>query len=908
MQKLSQNRLPKHVGAFVSLGQVLDQAVTQRGIFAMNMSGYPVASHAVARMQQFIDLTSPKSMLVGIMKLRDLTRFAANVLDTIPLAKVDKFQLVKTELIAYIGENAASHGVADLTETEKDFVAYLITSAETADGAWILDFTDQDDNRVLKGQKLYKTLLSPGAVKVTDGKDALSYDGWDPSIHVIYDPENNDIRNIQDSRRMKNLIKGFNTEWNAAGKGAKSEVAFNAVTAMNNAVVMHHLALMRVIDHVLMLLNDVHTWSAMLSARTKADASTNSERSKSLRLAAGYMHSLLMYPHIHSLELFMHTYAKLQDWMKVYPALPADIVTNYNNVVRAHDFLHAGEDANMLLSLIETDNDETTGSKITGVPTEIVRAFGLSKVIDKVNDAANSALVPLNLTDLKALDNEEYRYILLSFPVSEFDMTQKFSEFLYLGNATAHELQEAIYAVNPGLQTYYKDETVAKIKSLAPRVPYGYSNKVALTDEVMKTTSGVMEHGKTMWRPLTPRHSYAYQYFLRHDKLFTIFGGGSIASAHAEFFPELLINKDSAARLRKILMKDHWKTLMPANYCYSDKTYNEAMIRSDINIVKQLLEDLTGMNYNLLSRQLTAPYLKEIIATYLSGFALFYIIPNEMMQETEADKKGSLANLGVYQVIGYGNPYGTTYTNLATKQGALKPADLIKIGPGAYIKILTRVPVPMEDLAASPDFYISHPYYYYPSNSKTIEVKDWILTDGLLNFALAPILGQYAKPATILDQRHAYINDKVYIQTDMTYTAAGTTDSENHFSIPIVKRNWSQDYYVPNIEYITHGEYSNSEIKLMSDENTPINQLVTDLEENVKKIEADTAIARIEETSPQAVKRIALTPIGEEDSLRNAKPAGKKHHKNKPSAADVDGSADDSDDKDEDKDDGKPIK
>lgn len=122
MQKLSQNRLPGHVGAFVNLGQILDLAITQRATFAMNKSGYPVASHAVARMQQQLDLTSIKTLLEGILKLRNLCRFAANVLDTIPLAKVDKFQLVRTELIAYIGENAASHGVSNLNETEKDFV------------------------------------------------------------------------------------------------------------------------------------------------------------------------------------------------------------------------------------------------------------------------------------------------------------------------------------------------------------------------------------------------------------------------------------------------------------------------------------------------------------------------------------------------------------------------------------------------------------------------------------------------------------------------------------------------------------------------------------------------------------------------------------------------------------------
>lgn len=611
----------------------------------------------------------------------------------------------------------------------------------------------------------------------------------------------------------------------------------------------------------------------MLSARSKADAASNNERSKSLRLAAGYFHSLLMYPHIHALELFMHTYDKLQDWMKVYPALPADIIANYNHVVRSHDFLKAGEDAKMLLTLIETDKDETTGSKITGVPMEIVRAFGLSDVVNEVNDAANRALMPINLTDLKLLDREEYRYILLSFAVAEFNMTQQFSEFLYMGHATAKEIQEAIYAVNPGLQTYYRDEIQTKLKSLSPTIPFGYSNHVALTDEVMKTTPAVLEGGKLYWRPLTPTHSYDYQYFLRHDKLFTIFSGNSIINANAQYVPSMIINKDAATRLRKILLKDNWKTMMPASVAYSDHVYNKEMLKADRNTVKRLMEELTGMNFSLLERQITAPYFKQIVATYLSGFALLYIIPNESGNKKDKTSKNTEADSQAFLVQGHGRPYGTTYQNLASKQESFKKEDLIEIGFGAYIRVLDRVPVPTEDLAADPDFYVSHPYYYFPSNSKTIEVKEWVITEGLLNFSLAPITGSFHKPATLLDQRHAYLNDKVYIQTHMTWSIAGTMDDSFH--MPIVKQSWSQDVYTPNIEYITHGAYSNSAIKLLDSETTPINQLVTDLEENVKKIEADTPMARIEETKPQAVSKVELTAIDEKDSIKHPKKTNK---------------------------------
>lgn len=875
MQKLSQNRLPKHIGAFVNLRQILSLAITQRGTFAMNKSGYPVASHAVARMQQHLDLSSMKSLLTGVMKLRDLCRFAANVLDTIPLAKVDKFQLVRTELIAYIGENAASHGVSDLSETEKDFVAYLITSAETADGAWILDFSEGDSNRVLQFEKLYRSLLSPDTITATASKTKIDYSNWDTDIHVVYDPEKDDIINIQNGRRLNNVIKEFDAKLAGLDTATSEALALDASDAINNAITIHHLAMIRVVDHVNMLLNDIGIWTAMLSPRSKADSASNAERSKSLRLAASYFHSLLMYPHIHALELFMHTYDKLQDWMKVYPALPADIIANYNHVVRSHDFLKAGDDAKSLLNLIEADNDETTGSMITGVPMEIVRAFGLTDVINEVNDAANRALLPINLTDLKLLDDEKYRYVLLSFAVAEFNMTQKFSEFLYMGHATSKEIQEAIYAVNPGLQTYYRDEIQTKLKSLAPTVPFGYSNHVALTDEVMKTTPAVLEGGKLMWRPLTPTHSYDYQYFLRHDKLFTIFGGDSIINAHSKYVPTIIINKDSAARLRRILMKENWKTMMPASLAYSDHVYNKAMLRADRNTVKRLMEDITGMNFSLLERQITAPYFKQIVATYLSGFALLYIIPNESPVKRSKDKETATeADSQAFLVVGHGKPYGTTYQNLASKQSPFKREDLIEIGYGAYIRILDEIPVPLEDLAADPDFYVSHPYYYYPSNSSTISVKEWVVTDGLLNFALAPITGNYRKPATLLDQRHAYLNDKIYIQTHMTWSIAGTMDDSFH--MPLVKQSWSQDVYTPNIEYITHGEYSNSAIKLLDTDVTPINALVTDLEVNVKKIEADTPMARIEDTKPQAVDKVELTAIDEQDSLTS-------HSKHKPS-------------------------
>lgn len=896
MQKLSQNRLPKHIGAFVSMRQILSLAVTQRGTFAMNKSGYPVASHAVARMQQHLDLSSIKSLITGVMKLRNLCRFAANVLDTIPLAKVDKFQLVRTELIAYIGENAASHGVSDLSETEKDFVAYLITSAETADGAWILDFSEGDNNRVIQFEKLYRSLLSPDTITATPGKSKLNFENWNSETQVIYDPEKDDIINIQNGRRLNNVIKEFDNKLAGVDVNLAESLAIDASTAINNAVTVHHLAMIRVVDHVNMLMNDLGIWSAMLSPRSKADSASNTERSKSLRLAASYFHSLLMYPHIHALELFMHTYDKLQDWMKVYPALPADIIANYNHVVRSHDFLKAGEDAKSLLRLIEADNDETTGSMITGVPMEIVRAFGLSDVIKEVNDAANRALLPINLTDLKLLDEEKYRYVLLSFAVAEFNMTQKFSEFLYMGHATSKEIQEAIYAVNPGLQTYYRDEIQTKLKSLSPTIPFGYSNHVALTDEVMKTTPAILEGGKLMWRPLTPTHSYDYQYFLRHDKLFSIFGGDSIINAHSKYVPSIIINKDSAARLRRILMKENWKTMMPASLAFSEHVYNKTALKADRNQVKRLMEDLTGMNFSLLERQITAPYFKQIVATYLSGFALLYVIPNESSVAKQKGKGDAATETDsqAFLVIGHGNPYGTTYQNLASKQSSFKKEDLIEIGYGAYIRMLDEVPVPMEDLAADPDFYVSHPYYYYPSNSKTMSVKEWVVTDGLLNFALAPITGTYNKPPTLLDQRHAYLNDKVYIQTHMTWSIAGTVDDSFH--MPMVKQSWSQDVYTPNIEYITHGEYSNSAIKLLDTDITPMNALVTELEDNVKKIEADTPMARIEDTKPQAIDKIELTSMDEKDGLKNPK---SKHHPKK-SAEDVESKHDPKSDEDED--------
>lgn len=884
MDRISQNRLPNHLGAFVSLENVLAAAVTQRSTFIMSLCAYPVASHAVARLIALIKLTDMSSIYAGVLKARDLTLFAATILDSIPLARVDKSQLDRADISTYVKMNSSNHGIPTLSPEDIDLVAYLITSAESNEGAWLLEFTTTpEENPILQFQRLYQSLLSVEMSSKSKSDTGL-YNSFDAATASVYDIERREILPLQNTRRVRKIMDDAHSRIASADVLSVERETISGNNALRAVFTTYNLASLRVLDHLLMLILDTNIWGSFVSPRLKVDPSLNLERSKSLKLAAAYFQSILIYPHIFNIELFYQTYQNTQSWMQIYPAMPADILENFEQIIRKHDFLDARNDVKLVFDTLEQSKNESTTSAITGLPIEVVGAFGLDSIKDNIDAATATTALPVALTELKTLDDEKYRYLLLSFPITEFHMGQTFSEHIFLGNLIGNELNSTMQSINPGLQRYYKEEIVNRLKTLDIRIPFGFSNQIPMTDEIVRPTTGALSNGRMLWRPLSPIHSLDYERYLRDEKKLSVFSSSHIMAQQPDYFsPRFLANLDVSLKLRNILKKPDWKTLVPSNVAYHDTKITTLMLQSSHDIVKDLLRDLTHMSYTLLERQMNAPYLKELFATFFSSFACLYSIPAD---EFTAPSKGAKQNDVVldhtlYQIEGYGNPYGMSYASLSLLQGPLKINQLVKVGLNSYIRLHTTIPLPAETMVACNDFFVTHPYYYYPAGSAKMEVASWVLGDGLWNFGLAPIFGNITKPFTFLDQRHAYLNDKLYMQMDLTYRVVGTSDSNNGFEIPILQHHWSQDLFQSNLKYVTLGSYSSTQFQLIEDKDTEINKLITSLDKHDEEIVADNPVTRVEDSSPLLNKKVNVPPIPGDDSIIDADTLkGKKNPEN----------------------------
>lgn len=888
MNRLSQNKLSSNMGSIVPIAPVLSAAVTQRGAFMLNKSGYPEATHLVNELMRGLDPTSIRSLNQSFMYYRNTFYFAATVLESIPLTRIEKYIFSATDIETHTAKMIGENSSAGVDVEDSKFIAKLITAAELNDGAWVLNFSSQETKNLhIKFMELYKKLIST-VQPVGNDNTGLNY-LFDADMHVLYDPGVKVLVSYNDLKGMSSIIKDARERLgNTQDEGISDNILREANEQIAGQIVQYNLAHLRIIDHAYMLLNDTAIWGAFIAPRLKADAATNIERAKSLRLGAAYFHSLLMYPYMFNMELFLGSYERLQSWMAIYPSLPAEVMTNYENVVRAHDFLGAKADVALVLSKLDQAHEPDEDCSIKGIPREVIGNFGLQRVVTEVEEKMVGSLPPINFSDFKTLDRPEYRYILMSFPVTNFDMMPTLSEFLFGKGVVSSKISAATAAMSTSMQMYYRDETKERLRALSPRIPFEYSNNIPMTDDINRTSSYVLENGTVKWRPLSPRYTYEFEKFMRVDKQFYIFSAHTIIEADKhKFMPEIIVNKDHAKRLRGILLKEEWKTLMPSDLFYGDEVWTHDSLKSSAHSVMRLFERLFGMNYEILIRQMDAPYIKELIATFISGFACYYVnglggdVDIMIEPSSVTIPNTSMLNL----VTGHGLPYGCTYQMMADLQGPVTPEKLIKVGRNTYIRIYDKIPKPSDNLCAVNNFYGVHPYYYYPSNAGTISVERWVMTEGMLNFSFCPVFGDYSKAIALLDQRRAYVNDKLYAQANLMYRLGATNDGENSFTIPLVNKHWSQTLMDANLEYITHGNYVTAEFKLEDTADLPLTKLISDIEKEGNKIDSERPENKLNEVKPEPIKDLSVDSVtigNNEKEISGGNKSRKANKKKKP--------------------------
>jgi len=847
MKFLNHLQLPGKLTAFVDLNNVLKAGLRARMASLSNMSGYPVGNHAVGRLvYTYLQNGTYNEMVRSVKRLRDLARYTSDMINTAPMFRVEKSALNRTELIAYIDLNSTAAGLT-LTAEEKDFVAYITISAESSDIGWTLSFsTDPKENRFLQFHDIYASMVNQ-VTPTYDSSGTLT--AVKTSFDLNYNLATDDLETFIMSDKVRSISADLKQQIKALGKVPPSvELLSKYNLLISNAFVVHTLACMRVVDHLFALVNDTSIWTSFIPPRTKPDSSQNYERAKGLKAFSCYTHSLLMYPHFLSLELFLLTFEKLNSWITIYAPLKSSVVALYDHTVKKFDVLSAGTDARLIMDQLDQDSNNPSGSAILGIPSQFATIFGIDEMYEQSINASNLVATKVTIVDLTDLKAPAYRNYMLAAPIASYNVAGDMTKVLNFGDMVSDVIKRGSSAIQNGLTRFYQDEPVSRLFRMSIKIPYAFSHQILSVDNVTDTTECTLEGGSFNYAPLTPMSSYEYQLHVRDSLTMSIFTSNSLVHNKVnDFSPKVLLNKSKAKDLRDMLMND-FTSLIPSDFTFGDVVYTPSQFAtgnafSDLEAIKRLLSAMTGLNFEVIKRQIGTEFLKETWATYLSSFALLYVSPLDLHTGVASNNKQQanfVTMLTPTLVVGHGAPYGTTYSGLEGMQPVGLNDDYIFITEGIYIRFLVNIPLPSDGLKASDNFHLHHPYYYYGASSGLMKVSRWVMSEGLLHMALSKPFALYPAPPMLLGLNYGYLNDRLVHQLDPIYSITNKAAVFTKFAMPISINAWTQDRYIFNIHYKNYGAYSTSALTATEVTITPLTEIIDQMDRDMLAAEKDS--------------------------------------------------------------------
>lgn len=872
MLKLKNLQLPKKLAAVVPLKEILNHSVHFRCSAMMDMGGYPVSAHVVGKIQASFELGDYKSLLESIVRLRKIVRLAADALDIIPLARIDRAQMNRTELIAFITANAPNFGVTGLTPDDYEFAAYLISSSESVDTSWMLQFTTDQTNRFKRLSELYKLALLGTAIR--PDKAGTDLEIADNGLGFVYDPV---AEKIVSFLQLSTISETAEVWRNSSDPNEKA----NCEKQLNQSLVIYLAASVRVIDHISLLLNSTTAWSAFLNIRKSAiDTSGNTERTRTLHLFSGYLQSLLIYPHIFNLEMVKQCYDSVQSVYLQFPPLPGSLVAKYDQGIHTYDVLNAREDVASILNVWSTKH-ETEGGTIVPLIEETMMIMGAGAAYTRALAAVASATTPIALTSLEVLSNPDYNPYMLSHPVAEVEMFSGITRTLFMGDIMKKIIVNAVEQIIYATPLYLNDEIIDGVKRAGFKIPFNWCQPLALTGTVTKTSSPRMESGSLKYHTLLPRHTYDYRFEMRRTSLNKIFKQSTYTNNGSTFLPKFGINYTHAARLRTIT-ELNWRSLYPTFMVPGDYVYTKDLIASNDEQKRRLLESISQNQWELIIRTIANPQSQKMWATFLSSFACLYVTATDITLDAKGLPTAASISSGV-QVEGYGRPYGASYAMLASKQNPAKPDDVLTIGSNAFIKFHDRIAVPSLDIDAADDFYLGYPFYYFKANGAWVDVKEWIMDDGLLHMSMFKLSAAYNAPQILLDRKYAYLNDELYAQLNLLYSLPEDADSEASISYPAAVTSWRHDRLTHWLQYITVGAYGPSEAQAAG-ESTAITAMIEKTEAALKEVEINNPANAAQKAAANPVTQIGVADLSKSSgSKSNPKEIkqGNSHHKDK---------------------------
>lgn len=806
---LRNNNLPKQLIAFRSLSDGIASAVDYRLAMLAELHAHPNSAHVFSMMTSKLDLHSVSALKQGILSLRNVSRFAADILAAIPKLRTSRYQIQRAEIDDYIVLNATAFGMPDIGD-DLPLISSLITSSELPSASWVLDMRDDLANPIIAISQLYESLLEPRYVR---SGDTYSVQGDAP---LIYNASSDSLVPISS-------VMGRPSDY-----ATPQQQSVTAYTLASREDSISRWADIRLLDHVLMVFLNPEIWSIFLPAsKSVDDEGQNKERIQGLKLLAAFTHSLLLIPSFFRLEIFRQGYMKTEAWLGDFPVIPADIIANYEQTVSKYDVFDIASDVSKLYVAMEDTDTSTLNTTILSFFTELTHQYGIDDLITKAeNDVANSR-ADISITDLTVLRDPRFNYLLLSHPVGRYNLIPTLTRRVLEAEIFKRSLIEAYHSIIPLVARFLQQNYLDPIKLQNFRVPFPFIAEQAITDNFLKASISAVDGHKWSHRNRSYSFSASNERYFKYNMAYKV----SLASAYVEDRGALCsMSFDAAKNIRKGYAPN-WTSLMPGNMMLSDRIFETKTLNSTHDAMMRTLEYISGVHESMIERTLPSYYVHETWATMLSSFALLWLVePGRTPFSVEPS--GSATYVPVL-LEGLGRPYGCTYDQLANLQTYTSMDDMIQIAPTIWISVLKRVPLPCRSIDIA-RFDMSVPYYYFQADtSKLVEVTEWCHSpQSLLNFTLRPLSPDPAKTLVLYDRVAAYVNESLVIETNLDSKLVSTTDDKYSLPMPISVRKWTGDMFLPFIEFRTLGGYGGS-AKMAGDPDETIERLVKSMEKEL---------------------------------------------------------------------------
>lgn len=772
------------------------------------LNGEPTASTHIARIRQKFDFSSIEALKNSIIRLRDISRCAADVLIQIPQLRVSKQVLNASDIIDYVKNNVDALGYQSFNDEDKELVAYLVAQSSMPEYSWTLKWSDTLTGVFPNLDALYKSVTAPtyspcyytpGAAIVVDGDHRIS-DDVTKSIRSLFETRGDGMgdNKIKAAKRLKSYLRH---------------------TCQYSDIFL--------LDHILTLMSDTEIWLKFIPNRSADVPGENVERLNGLAAFAGYLHSLLLVPYYFEFNFFKVTYDMMEKWLSGFPAVSGTVVKNLETMVSAHDFFGI-ESIVQTVAATWKGSDNIHGSEITTLPSEFIALYNMKSTYDlaiaKANTVRGNAVA---ITDLSELSKSDYAHVLMSLSIEKLTLRSDATAAVYDKAVFKHFSEHYSHTIASLIMRYLTPQVLTNMKTygLKCELPLAISSPVVPNPEV---STQFAIGSKPSYVIGTPSRTFDTERILRRKYLLKV---ASATVLCKELTSNIAYDEVVAKQLR-----DHsainFESLYPSFMCESGISYTLDTLRSlDTLMLNEIFEFIAnGDSIEYIKRAFVSSAYRERWATVLSSFALLfeevsasgpgvYDLKDLELRGTKATGKTKPSYISL--IRGFGNPYGMSYEELmkvnvdAWKKSG-KPVHSIKLfddsvgGEHSYHLIpLEFVPEPSNHLAAGV-FAFSYPYYYRRATTngdlvlRKIQHLNW--GNSLLHFAMRKINAAVDYPPVLFDRMFAYLNECLYIQDDVMATLPkhesdqpALTDREN---------KWSGQKYQAYVRYIVPASYT----------------------------------------------------------------------------------------------------